>query len=153
MAEQGQMGTTRPAADGGQGGTRLDAVIASQEVAKACPRSADVIQAGNFGPIRVFAEYGTPAQKEKYLKPLLRGETVICLGMTEPEAGSAVTDLKTTAKPDGDGYRVTGTKVFNKHGPYADVLLSRITICTFRRTYQLRATLCVRQFKQEHYAI
>lgn len=123
MAEQGLMGITLPEADGGQGGTLLDAVIAIQEVAKVCPRSADVIQAGNFGPIRVFAEYGTPAQKEKYLKPLLLGETVICLGMTEPEAGSAVTDLKTAAKPDGDGYRVTGTKVFNTHGPYADVYL------------------------------
>ena len=84
MAEQGLMGITIPEADGGQGGTLLDAVIAIQEVAKVCPRSADVIQAGNFGPIRVFAEYGTPAQKEKYLKPLLRGETVICLGMTCP---------------------------------------------------------------------
>jgi alkylation response protein AidB-like acyl-CoA dehydrogenase len=123
MADQGLMGITLPEADGGVGGTLLDAVIAIQEVARVCPRSADVIQAGNFGPIRVFAEYGTAAQKEKYLRPLLAGEQVICLGMTEPEAGSAVTDLQTTATADGTGYRINGTKVFNTHGPYADIYL------------------------------
>ena len=56
-AEQGLLGITIPEADGGQGGTLMDAVIAIEQVAAACPRSADVIQAGNFGPIRTFAEY------------------------------------------------------------------------------------------------
>ena len=43
--------------------------------------------------------------------------------MTEPEAGSAVTDLKTTATPDGEGFRVNGEKVFTTHAPYADVMV------------------------------
>ena len=97
--------------------------MAIEAVASVCPRSADVIQAGSFGPIRVFAEYGTPQQKERYLKKILAGEAVISVGMTEPEAGSAVTDLATSATPDGDGYRVNGTKVFSTHSIYADVLL------------------------------
>ena len=63
MAKQGLMGITLPEADGGQGGTLMDAVIAIEQVAAVCPRSADVVQFGNFGPIRTFAEYGTPAQK------------------------------------------------------------------------------------------
>ena len=46
--------------------------------------------------------------------------------MTEPEAGSAVTDLKTSATPDGDGYRINGTKVFTTHGRYADMLLAYV---------------------------
>jgi alkylation response protein AidB-like acyl-CoA dehydrogenase len=46
--------------------------------------------------------------------------------MSEPEAGSAVTDLKTSATPDGDGYRVTGSKVFSTHGPYASVILAYV---------------------------
>ena len=115
MAAQGLLGITLREADGGQGGTLLDAVIAIEEVAAACPRSADVVQAGNFGPIRVLAEYGSASQKERFLAPLLKGETVISVGMTEPEAGSAVTELKTSATPDGEGYRINGSKVFTTH--------------------------------------
>jgi alkylation response protein AidB-like acyl-CoA dehydrogenase len=126
MADQGLLGIAFRPEDGGQGGTLMDAVIAIETVASICPRSADVVQAGNFGPIRVLAEYATPAQKERFLAPLLRGETVISVGMTEPEAGSAVTDLKTTATPDGDGVRINGTKVFTSHAWYSDVILTYV---------------------------
>jgi len=126
MAAQGLLGITAAQADGGQGGTLMDAVIAIETVAAACPRSADVVQAGNFGAIRVLAEYGTPAQKEKYLRRLLSGEAVISVGMTEPEAGSAVTDLTTSATPDGAGYRINGSKVFTTHSAYADVYLAYV---------------------------
>ena len=126
MAGQGLLGITVAEADGGQGGTLMDAVIAIETVASVCPRSADVVQAGNFGAIRVLAEYGTPLQKEKYLKRLLSGEAVISVGMTEPEAGSAVTDLTTSATPDGSGYRINGTKVFTTHSAYAEVYLAYV---------------------------
>ncbi|MGZ8267986.1 MAG: acyl-CoA dehydrogenase family protein, partial [Burkholderiales bacterium] len=123
MADQGLLGITIPEKDGGQGGTLMDAVIAIETVAQVCPRSADVVQAGNFGAIRVLAEYGTEDQMKRYLRRLLSGEGVICVGMTEPEAGSAVTDLKTTATPDGEGFRVNGEKVFTTHASYADVMV------------------------------
>ena len=123
MAKQGLLGITIPEADGGQGGTLLDAVLAIETVASACPRSADVVQAGNFGPIRVLAEYGSAAQKTTYLQPLLAGEGVIAVGMTEPQAGSAVTDLKTTATPDGSGFRISGSKIFTTHSAYAELFL------------------------------
>ncbi len=126
MAQQGLLGITIPEKDGGQGGTLMDAVIAIETVAQVCPRSADVIQAGNFGAIRVLAEYGTEDQKKRYLARLLSGEAVICVGMTESEAGSAVTDLKTTATPDGKGYRVSGEKIFTTHAQYADVMLAYV---------------------------
>src|SRR6185312_9470532 len=118
MAEQGLLGITIREEDGGMGGALMDAVIAIETVAQVCPRSADVVQAGNFGAIRVLAEYGTGDQKKRYLERLLAGEGVICVGMTEPDAGSAVTDLKTTAAPDGDGFRVNGSKVFTTHASY-----------------------------------
>src|SRR3989440_3359652 len=104
MAAQGLLGITIAEADGGQGGQLLDAVLAIEAVASVCPRSADVVQAGNFGPIRVLAEYGSAAQKERYLRKLLAGEAGIARGMNRPDAGSAVTDLKTTAPraPHGD---------------------------------------------------
>jgi alkylation response protein AidB-like acyl-CoA dehydrogenase len=123
MGETGLMGIAIPEADGGQGGSLMDAVIAVEQVALVCPRSADVMQAGNFGPIRAFAEYATEDQKARYLGQLLAGEWVIAIGMTEPEAGSALTDLATTATPDGDGFRIDGTKVFTTHSPYANLFL------------------------------
>jgi len=126
MAGQGLLGITAAQADGGQGGTLMDAVIAIETVASVCPRSADVVQAGNFGAIRVLAEYGTPLQKDKYLRRLLSGEAVISVGMSEPEAGSAVTDLTTSATPDGPGYRINGSKVFTTHSAYAEVYLAYV---------------------------
>jgi len=126
MASQGLLGITIAEADGGQGGTLMDAVLAIEAVASVCPRSADVVQAGNFGPIRVLAEYGSPAQKQKFLKKLLSGESVIAVGMTEPEAGSAVTDLKTSAVREGTGYRINGSKIFTTHSAYADLILAYV---------------------------
>ena len=126
MAEQGLLGITISEQDGGQGGSLMDAVIAIETVAQVCPRSADVVQAGNFGPVRVLAEYGSADQKRRYLAKILRGESVITVGMTEPEAGSAVTDLTTTATPDGDGYRINGVKVFQTHASYAEVMLTYV---------------------------
>jgi len=124
-AKMGLLGITISEADGGQGGTLMDAVIAIEAVALVCPKSADVIQAGNFGPIRTFAEYATPDQKSRFLTGLLAGETVIGLGMTEAEAGSAVTDLKTTARPapEGKGWLLKGGKVFTSHSVEANVFL------------------------------
>ncbi|MEK9776401.1 MAG: acyl-CoA dehydrogenase family protein [Quisquiliibacterium sp.] len=126
MAQIGLLGITIPEKDGGQGGTLMDAVIAIQAIASVCPRSADVVQAGNFGPVRVFAEYGTPWQKDRYLTRILAGEGLISVGMSEPDAGSAVTELKTTATPDGEGFRINGSKVFSTHAPYADVILAYV---------------------------
>ena len=126
MAAEGLFGIAFPESAGGQGGTLMDAVIAIEAVAASCPRSADIIQAGNFGPVRVLAEHASEAQRERFLKPLLAGGALISVGMTEPEAGSAVTDLETTATPDGDGYRINGTKVFTTHGPYADFILAYV---------------------------
>jgi alkylation response protein AidB-like acyl-CoA dehydrogenase len=123
MSEQGLMGITIAEADGGQGGTLTDAVIAIEQVALVCPRSADVVQFGSFGPIRTFAEYGTPEQKARCLPDLLAGRTVMSLGMTEPDAGSAVTDLKTTAKMEGTDFVINGTKVFSTFSPDAKIFL------------------------------
>jgi alkylation response protein AidB-like acyl-CoA dehydrogenase len=123
MAKQGLIGITLPQSEGGQGGTLMDAVITIEEVAAACPRSADVVQFGNFGPIRTFAEYGTPAQKSRWLGELLGGRMVMSLGMTEPDAGSALTDLATSARADGSSYVVNGSKVFSTFSPDAQIFL------------------------------
>ena len=123
LGEQGLLGIAFPEKDGGQGGTLMDAVIAIQEVALHCPKSADVVQAGNFGAIRTFVEYASEQQKEKYLPDLLAGRKILGLGMSEPEAGSAVTELQTSAKKVDGGYLINGSKVFSTHSPEAAVFL------------------------------
>jgi len=68
-------------------------------------------------------EYASPAQKARWLPGLLTGEQVISLGMSEPEAGSAVTELTTSAKADGEGFLLDGSKVFSTHSPHASLFL------------------------------
>jgi hypothetical protein len=123
LAEQGLIGITIAEKDGGIGGTLMDAVIAIQEVALVCPKSADIVQAGNFGAIRTFAEYATLEQKARFLPDLLAGRKIISIGMTEPDAGSAATDLSTSAKRDGDEVVVNGSKIFTTHSAEAALFL------------------------------
>ncbi|MGC3987408.1 MAG: acyl-CoA dehydrogenase [Pseudorhodoferax sp.] len=123
LADQGLLGITFGEADGGHGGTLMQAVLAIQEVALVCPRSADIVQAGNFGPIRTFVEYASAEQKQRFLPDLVAGRKLISLGMTEPDAGSAVTELKTSARRDGEGWRINGSKIFSTHSAEAEVFL------------------------------
>ena len=123
LVDQGLFGITIPEADGGIGGELMDAVIAIQELAMVCPKSADLVQAGNFGAIRTFAEYASADLKDRYLNDLLAGKRLMALGMSEPEAGSAVTELKTSAREDGEHFVINGTKVFSTHSPHADLFL------------------------------
>ena len=123
LAEQGLLGIAFPESDGGQGGTLMQAVLAIQEVALVCPKSADIVQAGNFGPIRTLVEYATPDQKQRFLPDLLGGRKLISLGMTEPDAGSAVTELRTSATADGEDWLINGSKIFSTHSPEAELFL------------------------------
>lgn len=123
LAGQGLLGIAFAEEDGGQGGTLLHAVLAIQQVALSCPKSADLVQAGNFGPIRTFVEYANAEQKQRFLPDLLNGSKVIALGMTEPDAGSSVTQLKTSARQDGGHYLLNGSKIFSTNSPEADLFL------------------------------
>ncbi|MBE0593707.1 MAG: acyl-CoA dehydrogenase family protein, partial [Gemmatimonadales bacterium] len=123
LAAQGLLGIAFPEADGGQGGSLLHAVLAIQEIALVCPKSADIVQAGNFGPIRTFVEYASQDQKDRFLGDLLAGRKLIALGMSEPDAGSAVTELKTSARIEGDEVVINGSKVFSTNSPDADLFL------------------------------
>src|SRR4051812_1920684 len=87
MAEQGLLGITIAEKDGGQGGTLMDAVIAIETVAQVCPRSADVVQAGNFGPIRVLGEYGSAGQKQTHLRRAPGGGGGVSGGTARPPPG------------------------------------------------------------------
>jgi hypothetical protein len=123
MAKLGLLGLTIPEEAGGQGAGLMEAVIAIQSVAEFCPRSADIVQAGNFGAVRTFVEYAEPTLREKYLPSILAGESLMSVAMTEPEAGSAVTELSTTAGEDGDHYVINGSKIFSTNSVEAESFL------------------------------
>ena len=123
LARQGLLGLTISAADGGAGATLMDAVVVIQELALVDPTAADVIQAGNFGAIRTLAEYASAEQKQRYLPALLAGEGLIALGMSEADAGSAATDLRTTAVIEGDQVRLNGAKLWSTNSPDATLFL------------------------------
>jgi len=120
LAEQGLAGITMPQADGGQGGKLLDAVLVIETVAQICPIAGDCVQALNFGAIQQLARHGSPAIKQQHLTPCLRGEKLISIAMTEPEAGSAVTDLRSRGRVDGSEVVLNGQKIFTTNGDTAD---------------------------------
>ncbi|OLT06158.1 acyl-CoA dehydrogenase [Pseudonocardia sp. CNS-004] len=123
LGEQGLLGLTIDEADGGQGAGLATAVAVIRAVARHCPKSADILQAGNFGAIRTFAEFGPRAQKAAYLPDLLAGKALISLAMSEPEAGSAATELSTSVVEDGEDLVLNGTKVWGTHSVDATLFL------------------------------
>jgi acyl-CoA dehydrogenase len=72
-----------------------------------------------FGPSRLL-EKVTPRAREEILAPLMAGEKSMCFGLSEPGAGSDAAALKTRAVPDGDGWRITGRKIWTSNAPVAD---------------------------------
>lgn len=117
LAEHGFTGITIAEEDGGQGGSLMDAVLVMEAISQVCPSSGDAVQATNFGAIRQVAAFGSARVKEEVLPALLAGEALISAGMSEPEAGSALTQLRTTATYDGDEVVLDGQKLWNSHGP------------------------------------
>lgn len=120
LAGSGFTGIALSPDDGGQGADLLDSIIVIEAMTSTEPRAGDVVQATNFGAIRQIAELGSASIKERYLTPVLAGDAVTSVGITEPDSGSAVSEMRTTATVDGDVVSVRGSKIFNTHGPYAD---------------------------------
>ncbi len=80
-------------------------------------------QAPDSGNAEILAHYGSPAQKERYLKPLLNGDIVSCYSMTEPHAGADPTRFTTRAVRDGDDWVINGEKWFSSNARYASFLI------------------------------
>lgn len=117
LAEHGFTGITIPVEDGGQGGSLMDAVLVMEAISQVCPNSGDAVQATNFGGIRQLAAFGSDRVKQEILPTLLAGEGLISAGMSEPEAGSALTELTTRAEYDGDEVVINGQKLWGSHAP------------------------------------
>ena len=109
-ADAGYFGMTLPEEFGGRGMSTLDAILVIEEVARHCGISGRLIVDHNFGAVGTILNFGAEAQRRRILPLVCRGEKLMSIGMTEPEAGSALTDLVTSATKDGKTYIVDGEK-------------------------------------------
>ncbi len=122
MADLGLFGICVPEEWGGAGCDVLSYAIVMEELSRGYSSIAD--QCGLVELISTLLhQYGTDAQKEKYLKPLLKAEITCAYGLTEPEAGSDLSNVRTTAVRDGDGWRLNGSKIWINNAPICDFAL------------------------------
>ena len=105
----GLMGMTIPRAYGGAGASYLDAVLAIEEIAKACTLTARIVVEANMGAISAIMAYGTEAQKH-YCAPIVLAGDKPAICITEPEAGSAANEMTTSARKKGSRYIINGRK-------------------------------------------
>ena len=123
MAELGMMGIPFPKELGGAGGDVLSYIIAVEELSKVCGTTGVILSAHTSLCASLLYENGTPAQKEKYLVPLAKGEKIGAFGLTEPGAGTDAAGQQTTAILDGDNYILNGSKIFITNGGVADTFI------------------------------
>ncbi len=112
MAELGFFGMCLPSEYGGDDRPALDAILVIEQLIQVSHLCSGLVMQANTGPARIVEKYGSPELKAKILPQVARGEVIIAPGMTEAEAGSALTDLQTRAVLDGDHYVVNGAKLF-----------------------------------------
>jgi alkylation response protein AidB-like acyl-CoA dehydrogenase len=127
LAGVGVLGLTIPEAYGGLGGGWIEAVLAIEEVARACYQTAMAVL-GELGvQTQAIVHYGTEAHKQRYLPAVARGELMCAICMTEPDAGSDVGAITTRAVQDGNGgYVVNGAKVLISRADVAGVFVTYV---------------------------
>jgi alkylation response protein AidB-like acyl-CoA dehydrogenase len=123
LGELGLMGVTVPPEWGGAGLDYVSYALALEEVAAGDGAISTVMSGHNSVGCMPLLEYGTATQKEKYLKPMARGEMLSAFCLTEPQGGSDASALRTRATRTADGWILNGTKQFITSGSTADVAL------------------------------
>lgn len=120
FAGMGYLGINVPEALGGLGLGNLEALIVIEEVAKISAAVAFPIFESCVGPVRAIERFGSDALKRDVVPAVCRGERVVAIAMSEPAAGSALTDLTTRGSIDGDTVTLNGTKRWCSGGGHAD---------------------------------
>ena len=125
LAEMGFMGMFVPEEYGGAGLTILDYVVALEEICYADASVGVVMSVNNSLASYPILQFGTEAQKQKYLPPMATGDKLGCYALTEPEAGSDAGAQKTKiTKTDIGDYVLNGTKMWITNGPQADTCVA-----------------------------
>jgi acyl-CoA dehydrogenase len=124
MGSLGMFGLRVPEDLGGLGLSLLASAVLSEALGTSTFAGFDVtvlVHTDMAGPHLVHS--GSPEQHERWLPGMLTGETILSIGVTEPDAGSDVAGIRTTAVKDGDGWRINGTKTFITNAVYGDLTI------------------------------
>jgi alkylation response protein AidB-like acyl-CoA dehydrogenase len=118
MAAAGYGAVHWPVEYGGRGATLTESAIFFEELGRSgAPLPANLLGILLAGP--TIMAWGTPEQKDRHLAPILTADEIWCQGFSEPDAGSDLASLKTRAVRDGDGWRITGQKVWTSGAQYS----------------------------------
>ena len=124
MAKQGFLGLDKPEAYGGEGGDYFTSLVLGEEMVHANSGGLTMgIAVHTDMAMPPILAFGTEEQKQQWVVPAIRGEKILCLGITEPDAGSDVAGIKTRAVKDGDEYVINGSKTYITNGHRADVIV------------------------------
>jgi alkylation response protein AidB-like acyl-CoA dehydrogenase len=124
MGELGFLGLDKPEEYGGQGGDYYTSLVLAEEIVQA--RSGGLamgVAVHTDMAMPPILAFGTEEQKQEWVVPAIKGERILCLGITEPDAGSDVAGIKTRAVRDGDEYVINGSKTFITNGHRADLIV------------------------------
>jgi glutaryl-CoA dehydrogenase (non-decarboxylating) len=121
MGKLGLLGTILPEEYGGSNVGFLSTVLITEELARVSASYSTYSMSQAVGPGLAILKHGTKEQKEKYLPGLSSGDILVCFGSTEPDAGSDVAGMKTTAVEKGDHFILNGTMAWITNGPVADM--------------------------------
>jgi alkylation response protein AidB-like acyl-CoA dehydrogenase len=117
FGELGFLGLRYPPEYGGQGGDYFSAVVLSEEMARAqCGGLGMAVAVQSEMATPPVARFGSEAQKQRFLAPAISGEAIAAIAMTEPDAGSDLASMKTTARRYGNEYVINGRKIFITNG-------------------------------------
>ena len=123
MAEMGLLGVAVPEAWDGAGLDTVCYVVAMEEISAACASTGVTMSVNNSLVCDPLLKFGSDAQKERWLKPLARGDLLGCFALSEPGTGSDAANQQTTCVRHGDGWVLNGTKNFITNAPVADVII------------------------------
>jgi alkylation response protein AidB-like acyl-CoA dehydrogenase len=124
MGELGFLGLDKPEAYGGQGDDYFSAMVLAEAISNAnCGGLAMAVAVQTDMAMPPILAFGTEEQKQEWAVPAITGEKILCLGISEPDAGSDVAAIKTRATRDGEDYVINGSKTFITNGHRADVIV------------------------------
>src|SRR5215211_2313613 len=124
MGELGFLGLSMPEAYGGQGGDYFSNLVLAEELSfSGSGGLAMGVAVHTDMATPPILQFGTEEQKQRYLVPAIRGEKISCLGITEPDAGSDVSAIRTRAVRDGDEWVINGAKTYITNGHRADFIV------------------------------
>ncbi|HLV08257.1 MAG TPA: acyl-CoA dehydrogenase [Croceibacterium sp.] len=123
MGEAGLLGVTMPQEHGGAGAGYVAYGLVAREIERVDSGYRSMASVQSSLVMYPIHTYGSDEQKAKYLPGLARGELIGCFGLTEPDAGSDPGSMRTTARRDGDGFILSGSKTWITNSPFADVFV------------------------------